>query len=159
MGVDGQRESVKHSAEKTTENDRKRPKTTVERLHCVLTASLPVAYWFRHPVRHLELSTYKGTKKVRETSDMVRGLPTESTKDTKIKMHMKLDYKSQQITQITQIIKSVKFMWLYVDKRKSSNETNETNKRNHRIRRNAQKYIMVQERNKKVSVSFCVVCG
>ena len=159
MGVDGQRESVKHSAEKTTENDRKRPKTTVKRLHCVLTASLPVAYWFRHPVRHLELSTYKGTKKVRETSDMVRGLPTESTKDTKIKMHMKLDYKSQQITQITQIIKSVKFMWLYVDKRKSSNETNETNKRNHRIRRNAQKYIMVQERNKKVSVSFCVVCG
>ena len=73
VGVDGQRESVKHSAEKTTENDRKRPKTTVKRLHCVLTASLPVAYWFRHPVRHLELSTYKGTKKVRETSDMVRG--------------------------------------------------------------------------------------
>ena len=33
-------------------------------------------------------------------------------------------------------------------------------KKNHRIRRNAQKYIMVQERNKKkVSVSFCVVCG
>ena len=60
--------------------------------------------------KRLELSTYKGTKKVRETSDMVRGLPTESTKDTKIKMHMKLDYKSQQITQITQIIKSVKFM-------------------------------------------------
>ena len=60
--------------------------------------------------KHLELSTDKGTKNVRETSDMVRGLPTESTKDTKIKMHMKLDYKSQQITQITQIIKSVKFM-------------------------------------------------
>ena len=77
MGVDGQRESVKHSAEKkrpkTTENDRKRPKTTVKRLHCVLTASLPVAYLFRHPVRHLELSAYKGTKMVRETSDMVRG--------------------------------------------------------------------------------------
>ena len=54
---------------------------------------------------------------MRETSDMVR-VPTENTKDTKIKMHMKLDYKSQQITQITQII---------VDKRKSSNETNETN--------------------------------
>ena len=60
--------------------------------------------------KRLELSTDEGTKKVRETSDMVRGLPTESTKDTKIKMHMKLDYKSQQITQITQIIKSVKFM-------------------------------------------------
>ena len=73
MGVDGQRESVKHSAEKTTENDRKRPKTTEKRLHCVLTASLPVAYWFRHPIRHLELSTYKGTKKVRETSNMVMG--------------------------------------------------------------------------------------
>ena len=58
--------------------------------------------------KHLELSAYEGTKKVRETSDMVRGLPTESTKDTKIKMHMKLNYKSQQITQITQKIKSVK---------------------------------------------------
>ena len=55
---------------------------------------------------------------MRETSDMVMGLPTESTKVTKIKMHIKLDDKSQQITQITQII---------VDKRKSSNETNETN--------------------------------
>ena len=68
--------------------------------------------------KHLELSTYEGTKKVRETSDMVMGLPTENTKGTKIKMHIKLDDKSQQITQITQII---------VDKRKSSNETNETN--------------------------------
>lgn len=47
---------------------------------------------------------------MRETSDMVMVLPTENTKDTKIKMHMKLDNKSQQITQITQIIKSVKFM-------------------------------------------------
>ena len=27
-----------------------------------------------HPVRHLELSTYKGTKNVRETSDITRGL-------------------------------------------------------------------------------------
>ena len=53
---------------------------------------------------------------------------------------MELDDKSQQITQITQII---------IDKRKSSNETNETNKRNRRIRRNAQKYIMVQEKDKK----------
>ena len=67
--------------------------------------------------KHLELSTYEGTKKVRETSDMVSG-PTENTKDTKIKMHIKLDDKSQQITQISQII---------IDKRKSSNETNETN--------------------------------
>ena len=59
--------------------------------------------------KHLELSAYEGTKNARETSDMV-WLPTENTKDTKTKMHMKLDYKSQQITQITQIIKSVKFM-------------------------------------------------
>lgn len=44
VGEDGQRKSVKHSAEKTTKNDRKRPKTTAKRLHCVLTASLPVAY-------------------------------------------------------------------------------------------------------------------
>ena len=55
---------------------------------------------------------------MRETSDIVMGLPTENTKSTKIKMHMELDDKSQQITQITQII---------IDKRKSSNETNETN--------------------------------
>ena len=67
--------------------------------------------------KRLELSDYEGTKKVRETSDMVR-VPTENTKGTKIKTYMKLDYKSQQITQISQII---------IDKRKSSNETNETN--------------------------------
>ena len=100
--------------------------------------------------KYLELSTYKGTKKVRETSDIVR-VANGKHEGHEDKMHMKLDDKSQQITQITQII---------IDKRKSSNETNETNKRNHRIRRNAQKYIMVQERDKKkVSVSFCVVCG
>ena len=80
--------------------------------------------------KRLELSTYEGTKNVRETSDMVMELPTENTKDTKIRIPMELDDKSQQITQITQII---------IDKRKSSNETNETNKRNRRIRRNAQK--------------------
>ena len=34
--------------------------------------------------KRLELSADKGTKKVRETSDMVRVLPTENTKDTKI---------------------------------------------------------------------------
>ena len=68
--------------------------------------------------KHLELSTYEGTKKVRETSDIVMGLPTENTKDTKTRIPMKLDDKSQQITQITQII---------IDKRKSSNDTNETN--------------------------------
>ena len=55
---------------------------------------------------------------MRETSDMVMVLPTENTKGTKIKTYMKLDDKSQQITQISQII---------IDKRKSSNETNETN--------------------------------
>ena len=83
---------------------------------------------------NVKIDKHEGTKKVRETSDMV-GLPTENTKDTKTRMHMKLDDKSQQITQITQII---------VDKRKSSNETNETNKRNRRIRRNAQKKIITR---------------
>ena len=68
--------------------------------------------------KRLELSAYEGTKMVRETSDIVMGLPTENTKGTKIRIPMKLDNKSQQITQITQII---------IDKRKSSNETNETN--------------------------------
>ena len=68
--------------------------------------------------KRLELSAYEGTKNVRETSDIVMGLPTENTKDTKTRIPMKLDDKSQQITQITQII---------IDKRKSSNDTNETN--------------------------------
>ena len=93
------------------------------------------------PIRpNVKIDKHEGIKKVRETSDMVMGLPTENTKDTKTRMHMKLDDKSQQITQITQII---------IEKIKSSNETNETNKRNRRIRRNAQKYIMVQEKDKK----------
>ena len=60
--------------------------------------------------KHLELSVCEGTKKVRETLDMVSGLPTENTKDTKTRIPMKFDDKSQQITQISQIIKSVKFM-------------------------------------------------
>ena len=34
--------------------------------------------------KRLELSDYEGTKNERETSDMV-GVPTENTKDTKIK--------------------------------------------------------------------------
>ena len=71
------------------------------------------------PIRpNVKIDKHEGTKKVRETSDMVMVLPTENTKDTKIRIPMKLDDKSQQITQITQII---------IDKRKSSNETNETN--------------------------------
>lgn len=47
-----------------TGNDRK---TSSLRPYCVLTGCLLIP----HPVRHLELSTYKGTKNVRETSDMV----------------------------------------------------------------------------------------
>lgn len=57
------------------------------------------------PIRpNVKIDKHEGTKKVRETSDMVRGLPTENTKDTKIRILMKLDDKSQQITQISQII-------------------------------------------------------
>ena len=63
------------------------------------------------PIRtNVKIDRHKGTRKVCETADMVRGLPTENTKGTNIKIYMKLDNKSQQITQITQIIKSVKFM-------------------------------------------------
>lgn len=57
---------------------------------------------------------------------MVRVLPTENTKDTKIKMHMKLDGKSQQITQITQIIesvKSVKSVDKYIKQQKTQKNT------------------------------------
>ena len=61
------------------------------------------------PIRpNVKIDRHKGTKKLRETADMVRVLPTESTKNTKTRIPMKLDDKSQQITQITQIIKSVK---------------------------------------------------
>ena len=50
------------------------------------------------PVQHLELSAYKGTKKVRETSDMVRGFANGEHEEHEDKMYMKLDGKSQQIT-------------------------------------------------------------
>ena len=43
------------------------------RLYCVFTSSLLHVYLFLAPIRHLELSIYKGTKKVRETLDMVSG--------------------------------------------------------------------------------------
>lgn len=59
---------------------------------------------------------------MRETSDMVRVLPTENTKDTKIKMHMKSESIEPQNTQ------------------------------------NAQKYIMVQERDKKKSLCVFSRC-
>ena len=79
------------------------------------------------PVQHLELSTNKGTKKVCETADMVMVLPTENTKDTKIRIPMKLDDKSQQIKQITQIIKSVKSV--QSDVKKTTEDTKEHKKR------------------------------
>ena len=47
----------------------------------------------------LELSTYEGTKKVRETSDMMMGLPTENTKNTKTRMYMKSKNIEPQNTQ------------------------------------------------------------
>lgn len=45
----------------------------------------------------LELSDYEGTKNVRETSDMVSGLPTENTKNTKTRIPMKLDEKVNRL--------------------------------------------------------------
>lgn len=62
--------------------------TAEKRLLAKPMQSLREAYGYSmisHQVRHLELSTYKGTKKVRETSDIVIVLPTENTKDTKRK--------------------------------------------------------------------------
>ena len=55
----------------------------------------------------LELSAYEGTKKVRETSDIVKGCQRIARKNNFVQF-VSLDDKSQQITQITQIIKSVK---------------------------------------------------
>ena len=49
--------------------------------------------------KRLELSAYEGTKNVRETSDIVMVLPTESTKDTKIKIYMKSENIEPQNTQ------------------------------------------------------------
>lgn len=44
------------------------------------------------PIRpNVKIDRHKGTKKVCETSDMVMVLPTENTKNTKIKMYMKSD--------------------------------------------------------------------
>ena len=57
------RKSVKHSVE----NDRKQPKIGLKRLYSVFTSCSLIPY----PVRHLELSTNKGIKNVRETSDIV----------------------------------------------------------------------------------------
>lgn len=56
--------------EKRTKNAQKRAEITSKRLYCVFTSSLLLVYWFLLSVRHLELSTYKVTKNVRETSDM-----------------------------------------------------------------------------------------
>ena len=71
------------------------------------------------PIRpNVKNDRHKGTKKVYETADMVMGLPTESTKGTKTRIPMKLDDKSQQITQITQKYKSVKSVQSVDNKRK-----------------------------------------
>ena len=80
-------------------NSRKQAKNGSLRILCVFYGYFTVILWFLHPVQHLELSAYDGTKKVRETSDMVRVLPTENTKDTKIKMHMKSENIEPQNTQ------------------------------------------------------------
>lgn len=63
--MDGQPKIRETFDKKMTENDRK---TSSLRPYCVLTGCLLIP----HPVRHLELSTYKGTKNVRETSDIVQ---------------------------------------------------------------------------------------
>ena len=52
------------------------------------------------PIRpNVKIDKHEGTKKVRETSDIVMGLPTENTKDTKKKMHMKSKNIEPQNTQ------------------------------------------------------------
>ena len=52
------------------------------------------------PIRpNVKIDKHEGTKKVRETSDMVMVLPTENTKDTKIKMYMKSENIEPQNTQ------------------------------------------------------------
>lgn len=71
-------DSVKHLAWKRLKNGRKTSENvftaSLLRLYFVFTSSLLHVYLFLAPVRHLELSTHKGTKKVRETLDMVGGV-------------------------------------------------------------------------------------
>ena len=55
-------------------NSRKQAENGPLRILCVFYGYFTVILWFRYPVQHLELSAYEGTKKVRETSDMVRGV-------------------------------------------------------------------------------------
>ena len=84
---DRQQKIVKHSAEK-------QPKTSQKRLFAYSMRILRIFYGYSMislPVRHLELSAYEGTKKLRETSDIVQVLPKKNTKDTKIKIYMKFD--------------------------------------------------------------------
>lgn len=64
VGVDGQPKIRETFGRKKTENDRK---TSLLRPYCVLTGCLLIS----QSVRHLELSTCKGTKNVCETSDIV----------------------------------------------------------------------------------------
>ena len=54
------------------ETTEKRTKNGWKRVYCVFTSSLLHVYLFLTSVRHLELSTDKGTKKVCETADIVR---------------------------------------------------------------------------------------
>ena len=61
------------TTEKRTKNGRKR-------VYCVFTSSLLHVYLFLAPIRHLELSTDKGTKNARETADIVRGSDTSDRK-------------------------------------------------------------------------------
>ena len=74
---------VKHSAGN-------QPKTTSKRPLAYSMRILRIFYGYSmipHPVRHPELSNYKGTEKVRETSDMMGESSNESneTNDWRIK--------------------------------------------------------------------------
>ena len=76
VGEDRQRQIVKHSVEKQQKTSRKRPFAYSMRI-------LRIFYGYSmipHPVRHLELSTVKGTKNACETSDIVRWSDTSDRK-------------------------------------------------------------------------------
>jgi len=92
VSVDGQRNSVKHSAEKTTENDQKRPKTTENdrktsslRPYCVLTGCLLI------PPSNPTPRTFRLWRYEKGAWNIGHGevLPTENTKDTKTRIPMK----------------------------------------------------------------------
>lgn len=111
--MDGQPKIREIFGRKTTVNDRK---TSSLRPYCVLTGCLLISY----PVRHLELSTDKGTKNARETTDMVM-----CQVGRRMAFFCQRNKRKDENLILYEAIIFV-FLAFFVDKEKASNESNET---------------------------------